>query len=269
MTSSGGANATVNTLAGRCNRPRPERRPGMLRVIFRPNGLKPALRRLVAVFILLVAALAGPAAAQQPAAARPAIAGVRVGFDGRYKVGYWTPVEVTIKGGVEPLTGEVELILPDGDGLLTRVRSERPVDATPGQFTRTLLYAKFGQIDGRLTVRFMVDGKTRAERSWDSGVERDDRHILYPLSATDELIVTLGRSIGVAPAVTKPSDSDGSQVAVAALDGVAQLPTRWYGYEGVDALVLATSDPVLYRPLSGNQRANALLLWVEMGGRVL
>ena len=34
------------------------------------------------------------------------------------------------------------------------------------------------------------------------------------------------------------------------LPDIAPLPTRWYGYEGVNALVLSTSKPEIYGSLS-------------------
>ena len=40
------------------------------------------------------------------------------------------------------------------------------------------------------------------------------------------------------------------QAAVARLAGVALLPTRWYGYEGVDLVVLSTSEPEIYQRIS-------------------
>ena len=60
------------------------------------------------------------------------------------------------------------------------------------------------------------------------------------------------------------------QPAVARLDDLEHLPEQWYGYEGVDALVLCTSKPALWRGL-GRERARieALDQWVRMGGRLV
>ena len=56
----------------------------------------------------------------------PPIVGLRVGFDSRYKLARWTPVEVTFLGGTDALAGQVRLILPDGDGTPTVVTAPRP-----------------------------------------------------------------------------------------------------------------------------------------------
>ena len=64
----------------------------------------------------------------------PKIVGVRVGIADRYKAGLWTQVEVTLLGGSETLTGEVSVIVPDGDGVPGRVRRPRkPCQVLPGR----------------------------------------------------------------------------------------------------------------------------------------
>mgnify|MGYP000885809058 CR=1 FL=1 len=56
----------------------------------------------------------------------PAIEGVRVGFGGKYKVGFWAPVVVDVRGRDQSVTAQLQLELPDGDGEPTRVLSTDP-----------------------------------------------------------------------------------------------------------------------------------------------
>ena len=66
-------------------------------------------------FFLVAAASAFSASATVATAEPPRppkIVGVRVGIADRYKAGLWTPVEVTLRGGDEPLIGEVAVIAP-------------------------------------------------------------------------------------------------------------------------------------------------------------
>ena len=58
------------------------------------------------------------------------------------------------------------------------------------------------------------------------------------------------------------------QAEVARVTGVEQLPTEWYGYEGVDRVVLLTVSP---RSIGNCQaeRLEALERWVRLGGRLL
>ena len=49
-----------------------------------------------------------------------------------------------------------------------------------------------------------------------------------------------------------------------------QLPTDCCGYEGVDAVILSTSRPEIYRRLSADDaQVQALDQWVRMGGRLV
>ena len=54
------------------------------------------------------------------------------------------------------------------------------------------------------------------------------------------------------------------------LAGVADLPTDWFGYEGVDTLVISTGDLELSRELAADPRRLAALdEWVKLGGRLV
>ena len=67
-------------------------------------------------------------------AAGPRVTGVRVGFGGRYRVGLWTPVEVTLHGGDRAHKGQLSVIVPDGGyvviGGLTTTTGESSRDLT-------------------------------------------------------------------------------------------------------------------------------------------
>jgi hypothetical protein len=76
--------------------------------LFRISNFR--FRILVAVALLLSCVAA--AAAQSPSVR---VANVRLGFDGKYKVGDWTPVWVTLEGGESDAAGRLELTVLDGD----------------------------------------------------------------------------------------------------------------------------------------------------------
>ena len=201
---------------------------------------------------------------------------MRLGFGGVYKLGCWTPVEVTLRGGDVPVQGWVELELPDGDGArsLTRTPADRPVQLRPGQQTTTQLYARFGQADASLTVRFVAsdDRKVKARREFGGFGGGDDDSIPPPQESDDDLIVVLGPPLGLEDGEQLFSVEARERIEIANLDGdeaVAQLPTRWYGYEGVDVLVLGTTRPDIYRLLDGNERIDALEEWINLGGRLI
>ena len=86
-----------------------------------------------------------------------------------------------------------------------------------------------------------------------------------------KLIVTVGASaLGVEEAGKLTGLEPEYRPVVARLDDVAQLPTHWCGYEGVDAVILSTSRPEIYRKLAADSpQMQALDEWVRMGGRLV
>ena len=90
------------------------------------------------------------AGAEQPAASFQIVA-CKLGLSGAWKVGFWTPLWIDLRGGAEPFQGEVELIAPDRDGVLTAVR--KAVQLRPGAVATVALTTKIGSRDANLTVK--------------------------------------------------------------------------------------------------------------------
>jgi len=234
----------------------------------------PSILTTLAVFASCIA-LAPPAHAQSPK--DPQISGLRLGFDGAYKLGYWTQAEVTLVGGDAPETGVVEISVPDADGVPTSVFTppDRPVGLIPGQKTVVRLFVRSGQDGADIVVRFIDDrGKERAKRIFSPGTETAGRFFASGMPATNRLIVSFGadRSLSELARNDRSDDSfnDAQTVRTVRLATADDLPLRWYGYEGVDALVLFSSRPEEFRPLAANpQRIEAIARWVELGGRLV
>jgi len=196
----------------------------------------------------------------------PEIVGVRVGFAGRYKVGLWTPVEVALRG-IEPgKKGEVSLTMPDGDGVPSRATRRLGDDPTS-----VLAYARFGRVHSELTVQLHLDGEVVDQRVLTTSDVADRDHFLPAVPATRGMIVTIGSdALGVDEAVGSLRRESGEPPVVVPLEDLRQLPTRWYGYEGVDALVLSASRPEIFAELKPNDpRIAALDRWIELGGRLV
>lgn len=202
---------------------------------------------------------------------RVEITGVRVGFAGVYKVGYWTPVEVQFDNRTPtPVTGHVELILPDGDGTPTRVTSPAAVEIPASDQAQVTLYAKFGRLESSLRVRFVQDGNVLVQRDLQAGEAHDS--ILFPsaVPATDEVILTLGPAVGVEELSLNARRRNLSGVHQVELTDFESLPTAWYGYEGVDAIIVSTSDASRAPAFSADSPpARAINLWIELGGRAI
>lgn len=209
----------------------------------------------------------GDARAQSGAdvSAQPQIKSVVLGFDGVYKVGYWTPVHVTIGGGAKPGQARLELIVPDGDGVQSAVIDEQPWDLPINQETTLTRYVKFGRIGSEITARLRdADGNLLASSESPAGR-------LPPAEpSTRELVLTVGRDAGVDGTLrdaNRGRTAEEGRISKLVQDA-ARLPEVWFGYEGVDALVLTTADGKTHRDLTDKQ-IEAIDLWVKMGGHLI
>jgi hypothetical protein len=205
---------------------------------------------------------------------RPQIAACRIGFEGHFKVGFWTPIGVAVSGDVAGRPLRVRATTVDSDGvevsIIARVATGgKPVDG----LWPVLLQAKVGRIDAAVRISLLADDNSvldQCELSPNEG--RDEGHPIRPMSATSELILQLGASaIGLEEAYQKPGDGIGGvdRVCVRLLD-VDRLPVEWFGYEAVDVLVLTSADVQVMHRLAGDSlRLAALQKWLELGGRLV
>ncbi len=212
-----------------------------------------------------VVAVCAAATAQAAPTAGPGINGVRVGFGGHYKVGTWTPVEVSLRGVENLVAGKLRLVVPDGDGVPTAVSA--PVER--GQSSVACL-VRFGRVAGRLDVE-LDDGDQRLARRTFRAGEGTGAGFLPAVSALRRLIVCLGAEpLGVEEAVELSGVDPGERPAVVRLEDCRELPSRWWAYEGVDLVVISTSRPELV----ADERIDAARLaaideWVRQGGKLV
>ena len=201
--------------------------------------------------------------------AQPVVAAARIGFSGLYKLGCWTPIEVDLLGQMQAYTGRVTVTVPDSDGVPTTVISPRPVGVEPGLTTTVGLMVRVGQSNSSLQIRFTAGGKVRAERSFYLGSEYSRGVIPGGVSATDRVVLQFGPALGLQDLFEKQDEAE-STSHIARISQAAELPTKWFGYESIDTVLLTTSQPELYRPLLQNPlRLEALRNWVLQGGRLV
>ena len=224
-----------------------------------------------------------PALAAAPRAVT--VEDVRVGFDGRYKVGTWTPVWVLVRGGPDGFSGEMHAIVEDENGTATTVR--QPVQVGPGGTQRLTAYVRPGSLDPDFaTIRF-YNAKTRRPAGPDyvvgspSTPSGGPSQVLDAIGQGDYQIVGLGHPQGVelipkipgfnADPANPATNGRAHEVAVTmvnTLGAADQLPGRWYGYDSADAVVIDTNDAETFAALSGG-RIEAIRQWVERGGHLV
>ena len=235
------------------------------------NSLLSYQRSLLAG-VWMLAFAAAPAWAQL--SPEPTIVDARIGFQGVYKLGCWAPLTVELRGGSQAWTGRLVVTVPDTDGVPTRVVSEpsRPVGIDPEQTTWVRMYVRVGQSMSPLQVKFVSDdGRTRARRKFDAGPELRPGMVAGGVPATNRLLLEFGGALGIGDLIQAGQRSDEQLTTrIARVEQADDLPTRWYGYESIETVLLATSEPEQYRPLLQNRaRIEALQNWVERGGRVV
>jgi hypothetical protein len=222
------------------------------------------------VLALLLAPLRAAAAqAQEPK--RPEFVAVRVGFANRYKAGLWTPIEVTLRGGSRPETGRVRASLADSDGLNCSYDAPEPCQVLPGQDTQVQLYVRFGNANDDTLSLELLDGRSMlAQKRFNSYESPALDQLPNPIRGGQRLVVSVGRSASGLEKAVPGTQGDKATTVVAAVDGLARLPTRWEGYEGVDMVVISTSRPEVFENiLPENARIEALEQWVAMGGTLV
>lgn len=202
----------------------------------------------------------------------PEIVGVRVGIDNRYKAGLWTQVDVTLRGGGDASSGEVSVLVPDGDGVpgLISTPQAQPCQLSPDRETTVRLITRFGQVRSELKAQFRVGGRVVASRTFSAAAQADSEHFLPAIENQKLVIVVGGSSLGVED-TGKLAGLDPEHRPVAArIDDIERLPEQCCGYEGVDAVVLSTGRSELYRKLAADSaRLQALDQWVRLGGRLV
>jgi hypothetical protein len=200
-------------------------------------------------------------------AAPLAIDDIRVGIGGHYKLGCWTPIEVLLSAGSQSVTGDIAVVVPDGDGVPTRF-VERGVAVASREKRWARLYVKIGRPRAAIAVTFRsTSGETLAERTF-SGDEVPAALGAGSKSGASKLVLELGSRMELGSSIRFSDEGEPEETAVAYVDDPAQLPDRWYGYDGVDLVVLTTAKPEFYGRLS-TASLNALDRWLHLGGRML
>ena len=195
------------------------------------------------------------------------IAKVDVGFSGAYKAGLWTPVRVHFASDADVDGAEVSLIVPDGDGVPSRVSAPLPSPAPES----IQLQVRFGRLRCPLTVRVERSGEVVAERTFEAADEPTEKQIPAAQRSDQPLVVAVGTaSLGIADAIAQMREPADEQTRLVLLAKAADLPDRWYGYEGVSLLVLSGTDLGCYAGLApGDPRLEAIAHWTRHGGRLL
>lgn len=195
----------------------------------------------------------------------------------------WAPVYVDLEVA-GPVDGPTELVLeaPDSDEITTTLAIPLDLAGLSGSLSLPSL-GKLGYVrpagvgEVTLTIRESGGGKSLSEpyriRS------------LRPRDPLTYVVLTLGASPAAfelpkpAGAAADPSPGHrGGRVELGTITDVAQLPTKWFGYDSADLVILHTGRGAtqfldrLFGAVTApadQQRRAALIEWVKRGGRLV
>ncbi len=216
----------------------------------------------------------------------PKVGSIEIGFANRYKLGCWTPVAINLRDGRPSNSAglpsdNLYLEALDGDSVPARFAKQEIVWG--GRSQNYLTYGKIGRADGPIGVLLqredLPDGSPRPP---DLLREFSGDELPRAVPSTDEFIVQIGGSIGLPELFRRGDDASENtrSTTVVTLDKPQRLPEKWYGYDGVDLVVLVAKDAVeqgLFdivhefgtKPSAVNTQAAALEEWVRLGGRLI
>ena len=223
------------------------------------------------IFLVLAVAslLASAATAASPC-------DVRVGFDGVYRTGSWTPLSITFPAG-DPTPEEVCAWVEDPDGQYLRSPAAAvEADADGTQTARVLV--RFGRPSARVLIEDL------ATRGAAPAVTAVDRNLLTPVAlpppipATEIVMLVLGDLPAAERASRLMARDDGTRPRVVGIDPAevvgaassrvarsANLGRTARDFDGADAIVVCgravlTADPAVLQGLDG---------WVRQGGQLI
>ncbi|RPI58438.1 MAG: hypothetical protein EHM48_10150, partial [Planctomycetaceae bacterium] len=190
-----------------------------------------------------------------------------VGWDGCYRPGEWTPVDIGITSSLkDPMGGT--LTLEAGQDSMTRMTITHPIVLTSKVRLHVPLVTKlaFGANNADVSIRDDA-GKTRWAYSYDLWSSTNTAKPAQSVQGNEMLIGVVGRMsfhLAQLPDFASTAENPTGQVWVKDKP-ISSLPWDWTGYAALDLLILNNPDWDAINPV----QAEALGQWVSNGGRLL
>jgi hypothetical protein len=239
--------------------------------------------------LMVCAGLGRPASAADPI--RITIDQVRIGFTAegdttgatRFKIGAWTPIRVDVTNGPQVVSqNDYELITEttDGDDMPYQFpEHSRLPTLQPDEQITLMTFVKPGSSSSEITVSIRSsDGKSTFAKA------NARRETVVALPSNSYVCLAAGSKLmGLHNGVNrKPgnlgstgdeanSPNEESPTKVVNAETVDLLPSRWFGYAGVDLVILTSGSEHFISELAADRtgRKEALAEWVRRGGRLI
>lgn len=203
----------------------------------------------------------------------PSIVHAEIGIGGHYKVGYWTPLRLELGGGEAGLDVRPWVQVPDSDGVTTSIPGSL-VHVPAGGRVSTELLVRVGQLTSSVTVELKLENGQPVTRPYQFHpyATSNSSTIADGSAATTQFFVEVGpTSVGIdQQRATQSGELQIAQAIIGRVANAGDLPRHWLAYEGVDTLLLTTSNRPSWQALRRDDpRVRAIAEWVEGGGRVI
>ncbi|MFI4877136.1 MAG: hypothetical protein ACIALR_17410, partial [Blastopirellula sp. JB062] len=188
-----------------------------------------------------------------------------LGFAGRFKIGVWSPIRVSITAGEEPLQGKIHIGSFDSDGVPVEHRwpHGKTAEIAAGQTESFVLPVKIGRTSSRLEIIFESEDGTTSRRSvWQAGVQE----LGQPVLASQQLWLLSGELPGVDD-LMRQQRAQPHETSQLAQITPHDLPHDWRMLEGVDRLLIVGGDAPMWQALESD-KLDAMDWWTKLGGRI-
>ncbi|PQO30061.1 hypothetical protein [Blastopirellula marina] len=217
--------------------------------------------------IVLVAAAAVPARAGEWTQQRHDVAEIEasLGFGGRFKVGVWSPIRVTLTAGQQPINGAIHIASFDSDGVPVEHRwaADEPAAIDAGESKTFVLPVKIGRTNSRIEVILESEADGVVSRSiWNANIAE----LGQPVLASQQLWLSAGDLDGIDDVLRMQRVQPSEQTQHASITP-DQIPDDWRMLEGVDRLLIVSGQADAWTQLSAEQLA-ALDWWTKLGGKI-
>ncbi len=186
---------------------------------------------------------------------------VVVGFGGRYKLGTWMPVTVTISSD-EKTSVRMGISAADGEGVECEFDSDAVIALDPNQPTRVQHFIRIGRVGGHLAIAVYQDDQPTLRQV--VGLPRKSA-----IASTDHFGLVFGSAIDSENAAKlQRGAQDNGPMAMTRTQDARVLPHHWFGYDTLDVVVIPTGSPELLETITDTQW-DALERWLVNGGNLI
>jgi len=227
---------------------------------------------LIALWTALGTTVAFPSDLKASDAESPAeVNSIQVGFGNHYKLGCWTPVTIMLSEPVgdsgttaRNAARHLDVQVADGDGVPAWFIGP-DINGTESAVYEA--YVRIGRANQPIHVGISTaDGNGNVAPKLLAG--RASESSAVALSATGQFIVELGASIGYPEMVRRQNLNEAERTSVVTIETPQPLPDEWYGYDGVDTVVIVGAAAAEKSLLSA-PAIDALEQWVQQGGELV